>query len=102
MSDRARQFMPFSALKGFDELIREKHHIVVAKKELSEDDATELSKKLSAVKKGMMVEVTYFLCGEYIKVEGIVTGVDFTFKNLTVVKKKISFDDILSIDELTK
>lgn len=105
MSDRARQFMPFSALKGFQELVREKDRVRVAKKELSEDDLQELSRKIQNLKKGMMAEVTYFCQGEYIKTQGVVTEIDFTFHRLTVVKTKINFDDISEVsftDLLTK
>ena len=34
VSDRAKQFMPFSALKGLDEALRAKEKIVVPKVEL--------------------------------------------------------------------
>ncbi len=97
MSDRARQFMPFSALKGFHEMLREKERVITAKKVLSEDDLNELSSKLVLVRKGMLIKVVYFYEGEYIKAEGMVANVDFTFRTLTVVKTKIKFDDILEI-----
>lgn len=97
MSDRARQFAPFSALKGFHELIKEKERVIIPKKELSEEDLLELSKKIVLVKKGMMIKVVYFCEGEYIVAEGLVANIDFTFRKLTVVKTKISFDDILEI-----
>ena len=105
VSDRARQFMPFSALKGFHKLILEKERVIVSKKELSEDETEEISRKLSRMEKGMMAEITYFCSGEYVKLEGVVTNVDFTFRNLTVVKTKIDFDNISEISisqDLTK
>ena len=97
MSDRARQFAPFSALKGFHELIKEKERVIIAKKELTEDAAEELSEKILLVKKGMMIKIVHFCRGEYISTEGVVTNIDLTFKNLSVVKTKINFDDILEI-----
>lgn len=97
MSDRARQFMPFSALKGFSELVKEKERVVVAKKELSEDDLRELSEKILMLKKGMMVQITHFCRGEYIKTEGMITNVDLTFRRMSVVKTEIKFDDISEI-----
>ena len=36
-ADRAKQFMPFSALKGFEEALREKEKLVVEKICLSEE-----------------------------------------------------------------
>lgn len=98
MSDRARQFAPFSALKGFHELVKEKERIITEKKELSEDEQKELSDKISLVRKGMMIKIVYFCSGEYVATEGIVTAIDYTFRTLTVVKKKIYFDDIYEVD----
>ena len=37
-NDRAKQFMPFDALKGFKEEINKRKRVIVAKRELSEDD----------------------------------------------------------------
>ena len=36
-ADRASQFMPFAALKGYEEALRAKEKIVVPKVELSDD-----------------------------------------------------------------
>lgn len=98
MSDRARQFAPFSALKGFHELAKEKERVTVEKREISEDKQNELSDKMMLVQKGMMVKIVCFEGGEYISVEGMVSGVDFVFKTITVVKKKIDFDDIFELE----
>ena len=46
MSDRAGQFMPFAALKGFYDLIKEKERVIVPKHEIAEDKAEELSDKM--------------------------------------------------------
>ena len=97
MSERARQFMPFSALKGFHALLKEKERVIIARKELSEEDLRELSEKIVLVKKGMMIKVVYFCEGEYVAAEGMVANIDLTFRKLTVVKTRISFDDILEI-----
>ncbi len=97
MSDRARQFAPFSALKGFQQLLKEKERVIIAKKELPEDALRELSEKIMLVKKGMIIKVVHFCQGEYIATEGMVTGIDLTFRSLTVVKTKIYFDNILEI-----
>ena len=67
MSDRARQFLPFDALKGFKEAIKERQKIKVDKIELSEEMASELSYKLSQVKKGMIIKVIHYDSEEYIE-----------------------------------
>lgn len=98
MSDRARQFAPFSALKGFHELAKEKERIVAEKRELSEDKQKELSDKMILVRKGMMIKLVCFESGEYISVEGMVAAIDLVFRTITVVKKKIPFDDIFELE----
>ena len=97
MSDRARQFMPFSPLKGFGKLLREKERVKESKRELTEDEERTLSKEILQIKKGMMVKIVCYSDGEYISVKGIVTAVDLTFRTITIVKNKVSFDDIFEI-----
>lgn len=102
MSDRARQFLPFDALKGFKEAIKKREKIKVDKIELSEDLAAELSYKLSQVKKGMIIKVIHYQDDEYIETFGMVSEFNETFGYLKIVIKKILFIDILDIknDEL--
>lgn len=97
MSDRARQFAPFSALKGFHELIKQKERVITAKKELSEDDLLVLTEKMLQVEKGIIVKIVHFCEGEYISTEGVVTEIDSIYRTLTIVKKKIRFEDIIDI-----
>ena len=94
---RAKQFMPFASLKGYFDLIREEQRVKEPKKSLSEEGATVLSFKLNQVKKGMLVKITYYNVDAYETMEGIVSNFDDTFRNITVVKKMIPFDDILDI-----
>ena len=97
-SDRAKQFMPFAALKGYYDLVEKKERNFSPKKELSEDREKDLSQKTLALSRGDLIEVTYYHLGEYITVQGIVSDIDFTFRNLTLVKTKINFDDIYDIN----
>lgn len=97
IADRAKQFAPFSALKGLDEALRQKERVFVEKPEFSEEAAEELSNKLARICIGMRVCVVYYSDGECISIDGIVTGIDKTFKKLTVVKTEIDINDILDI-----
>lgn len=97
MSDRARQFAPFSALKGFHELIKQKEKVITAKKELSEDDLLDLSKKMLQVEKGKMIKIVHFCEGQYISTEGVITEIDTVYRSITIVKRKIRFTDIIDI-----
>ena len=95
--ERAKQFMPFAALKGYPEALRQKERIVVPKMELSEDYQETLDRKLHQVKKQDIVMVIYFQKNEYVKQTGIVTRIDRTARILKVVNTRILFDDIYDI-----
>ncbi len=97
VSDRAKQFMPFAALNGFYDLIRERERVIVPKHELTEDKAEELSDTIKSVEKGDMIKVIFYSDGEYVSAEGIVTKIDIPSRRLTVVKTEIDLDDIWDI-----
>lgn len=96
--DRAKQFMPFAALKGLPESIAKKERITVQKRELSECMAEELNRKFLLLERGKMVTVTYYLQGEYVKMTGLVALIDSNYRILRVVDTKIHFDDIIDIE----
>lgn len=95
--DRAKQFMPFSALKGLEEAFRKKEKIRVPKIEVSEEYAEELDRKFHFIKKQDVVTVTYFCKNEYLKKTGIVARIDLYARILQIVNTKIGFDDIYDI-----
>ena len=95
--DRAKQFMPFAALKGYPEALEKKEKIVVPKVEVSEEYAQMLDQKLRKVTKNDIITVVYFSDGEYLKKTGMVSRIDETARILKVVNTKILFDDIYDI-----
>ena len=62
LSNRAKIFSPFAALRGYEEEIAAEgeEHLKVTKIKLSEEDKGKLSDKLLQVKKGMEVTVCFF------------------------------------------
>jgi hypothetical protein len=100
VSERAKQFLPFAAVKGLTEALAKKEKISVSKVELSEEMSSELDQKLNSLQKGVTVAVTYYCDGEYLKVIGIVAKPDTQKRTLRVDDIKISFDDLLEIDIL--
>ncbi len=97
MENRAKQFMPFAALKGYKEALRGKEKIVVEKIELSEEKKIELDYKIQQIQKNDIVTVVYFLKDEYIKLEGMVSRLDKDARVLKIVNTKIPFEDIYDI-----
>ncbi len=97
MENRAKQFMPFAALKGYEEALRAKEKIVVERIELSEEKKAELDYKIQQIQKNDIITVVYFLKGEYIKLEGMVSQLNKDAKVLKIVNTKISFEDIYEL-----
>lgn len=93
-ADRAKQFMPFDALKGFREALSEKEKIIVLKRELSEEQQEELDQKLRQIQKKDIITVEYFCQGEYLQITGMVSSIEETSRILRVVNTKIEFEDI--------
>lgn len=94
---RAKQFVPFDALKGFREALAEKERILVDKIELSEEMMEELDRTLHNLKPGEMVSVVYFHNDEYVKITGIFVRVWESTRTMQVVHTKIPLDDIREI-----
>jgi hypothetical protein len=96
-AERAKQFMPFAALTGYYQLVREREIYCEPKRQLSEEDMDRLSGILSHLACGDLVTVTYYQETGYRKCEGVVAKVDVQRRLLTVVKTAIAFDDIFDI-----
>ena len=98
ISERAKQFLPFAAVKGLKEALAKKEKIPVPKVEMTEESAAELNEKMHLIQKGATVTVTYFCDDEYIRLTGIVMRLDDIFRILRIGDMKIEFDDILDVD----
>lgn len=94
---RAKQFMPFDALKGFREALTEKERIIVPKRDLSEEQKDELEQKIKQLKKKEIITVEYFNNREYVQVTGVVTRIDEVNRTLDVVNTRIAFCDISNL-----
>ncbi|WP_408072638.1 hypothetical protein [Butyrivibrio sp. JL13D10] len=96
-ADRASQFQPFAALKGFEEALKERERIEVEKIELSEEALDYLDYQLSLLKVGDMVSIIYYDYGAYVQKTGLISNIKKDAKYLTVVTTDISFDMIREI-----
>lgn len=102
---RAKQFMPFAALKGFEEELDAAEFRPAEKVVFSEDAAEELDRKLHDVHRGDMVTVVYYKKtprgGTYLARTGLVAKVDLIDRSLTVVKETIPFADLYDIERVS-
>ncbi len=109
MEERAKIFLPFAALKGYEEAIAEKKRITVEKINLSEEMKEVLDQQFQKVlrqleqKQHPMVTVIYFEKdknrpgeGFYLKLTGMVSRLDVQSRFIQVVNTKISFENIRS------
>ena len=95
---RARQFLPFDALKGLQEALREKEIEYEVKKDLSEDCLNELNNKFNQIEKGSLIRIKYYKNGRYSEIKGIVTNIDYIKKKIQINKKyNINICDIVNI-----
>lgn len=94
---RAKQFMPFSALKGLEEELRLKEKVVMEKKELSDDMAVEINYMLQTIGVGNMISVIHFNNGEYVRTVGLVAKNCQSSRILQVVHVPILYEDIFEL-----
>lgn len=95
---RAKQFLPFDALKGLQEALREKEIEYEDKKELSEDTLFELNNKFNQIENGKYVKMKYYKSGRYREIRGFVTNIDYIKKKIQINKvENINISDIIKI-----
>ena len=97
VADRAKQFAPFSALRGLPEELARKERVFQPRKILSSDMAEQLDRMLQTVLPGHMVTVVYYRQGQYRQKTGMVARVDRRLRLMQVVEEEIPFDDLFEI-----
>ncbi len=88
---RAKQFLPFDALKGLQEALREKEIEHEEKIELSEEILAELNNNFNKIEIGSKVRIKFYKNMKYIEISGIITNIDY-------IKKKIQIDQNQNIN----
>lgn len=97
VSERAKQFMPFAALKGLPEALAAREKITVDKVELSPEREEELDRQMHLLEIGKIATVIHYHKGEYMKTTGMVARIEETSRMLQIVNTRILFEDILEI-----
>lgn len=95
---RAKQFLTFDALKGLQEVLREKEIEYEEKKDLSEDTLNDLNNKFNQIDNGSFVKITFYKNGKYSEIKGRVTNIDYIKKKIQINKEyNINICDIVNI-----
>ena len=114
-ADRAKIFMPFSALTGLDDLIAEKQKITTERVILSEERKAELDQRLGQLEQSLaqgtkeFVSVQVFVkeeqasqeqgmeVGIYKMREGVLRKIDFLTRTVRIDEELVNLDDIIEI-----
>ena len=97
-ADRAAQFMPFAALRGYYELTREAERVREPRHEPTEEEALALSRTVEHLKRGDRVRVVHYDRDAYVATTGAVGEVDLVGRVIRIVRRPIALDDIRSIE----
>ena len=108
MEKRAAQFSPFAALVGYGDVLAETARLTESRRELTEDEITELNKTLNELFDNLdrhyEVDLTYFVPdkkksgGSYVKKKGVVRIYDEYSRELVFFDRtRLSVDDIMEI-----
>ena len=110
LSDRAKIFSPFAALRGYEKMIQSKEQMRVNRRYLSEEEGDEINRKLIALKRGDRITVTSFHAdpgsdgsggmaeGAYQTISGIVSKIDADTGVMWIDVVGVSIESISRID----
>lgn len=96
-SDRAKQFAPFSALKGLEKAIQEQENLRTQPVLLSETRNAELDYLLHQVQPGQSIQITFYNGQRYQTVKGQVRKIDRSGKFLLVDECRVPIASIYEI-----
>ena len=88
-ANRAKQFMPFSALTGLETAMREKEQLRTEPVSLGEDAQLELDLRLRSLPPGAEVCAVYYADGQYVSYRGSFRGKDETDGSLLIGRERI-------------
>ena len=86
--------MPFAALRGYYELVRQQQRVREPRHELTDEEAEALSRTVSQLRRGQVVRVVHYNRDAYETLTGCVARIDLVSRELMVVKTPIRLDDI--------
>ena len=95
---RAKQFMPFAALKGFEVLLAAVARPKENRVELSEDQLEELNTVLQSIRCGDWVRVVYYDKHKYTELIGPVEVLNRRLQIVSVQGVEVSFRDIKELN----
>ena len=99
-AERAKQFMPFSALDGLNRTLNEKNRPTEERICLGEDAQIELDRRLHTLSPGREASIVYYVNRQYSVLSGTVMRIDLPGRGILIDETWIALDDILEIQAL--
>lgn len=102
-SQRAKQFMPFAAVKGLEKAIAEQDQLLncTEQAELGEEQVQAISDKLNHLTKGDMVSACFYVDGRYNTVQGKVEQLDLVRRIIRIAGAVITIESIRELECIT-
>lgn len=99
-SQRAKQFMPFAAVKGLEEAILEQEQSLhrTERIEIGEEQAQKINRELNHLEKGKNVSVKVYCDGRYHTIQGVVEWINTAKGTMRVSGVLVPFDGIAKIE----
>lgn len=96
VSQRAKQFMPFAAVKGLEEAILEQEQTLqrTERIEIGEERVQAINRELNHLEKGKHVSVKVYRDGLYHTIQGVVEWIDSSKGTMRVAGAIIPFESI--------
>lgn len=98
--ERAKQFMPFDAMKGLQEALRlrEEQYSRTVRREISEEQAERNSAVLMRLHRGERVSVEHYCQQHDVYDMGAAEEINLPFRYIRLNGRQIYFEDIYSIE----
>ena len=90
--ERAKQFLPFESLKGFQEVLRRQEKILEEQVELEEEKTAKINRILCSLKEKDNIKITYYD-------EGVYRTEEISIKKLSIQKGRIILNRRLFLEE---
>lgn len=97
LTDRAKQFTPFAALKGYEAAIHAQEQQYTPQQELSDVKKAEINRILCQVQCGDEVSIDYYRSGAYHTIKSVVRKIDQHRHRLVLDEIVIGMDSISDI-----
>ena len=95
---RAKQFLPYASLRGFEREVERIHKITEPRRELAPDAEAELSQIISRLRSQDRLRVIYYTGSSYVTVCAIFEKTDSLNRLLVFDRLSVPIDDIFSLE----